>query len=278
VIACGIDIGSIGTKAILLNEAGEISATRIMRTGPVIKQTLEELLQALSAIAGVPTEEFNIVSTGYGRKAVKDATRVVTEITAHARGMKKLYPEVRTIIDIGGQDTKCLLLDEEGNVSDFVMNDQCAAGTGRFLEVMAGILNLTIEEFGQVALDHTKRLTINSTCTVFAESEVISLIAREESVADIAWAIHSSVVKRVLHLAGRLPSCGPVALSGGVSKNIAVQAIVREMMEGIGTDPSTQADTLARVSPGRSGWCQSPTVFVPEDPQIVGALGAASLG
>lgn len=248
----GIDVGSITTKAVIIDDAGELCAAQVVKTGAQQKKALADAVSAAYEEAKVSASDIiYTVATGYGRKNVPHADRVVTEITAHAYGVRHFFPDSRVIIDIGGQDTKVIGLMESGEVDDFVMNDKCAAGTGRFLEVMAQIIDVPLAEFGDRALKHTKGLTINSTCTVFAESEVISLISREETLEDIAYAIHSSVVDRIISLAKKIHQHGAVTLSGGVSKNSAIRTLI--------------ADRL-KVE-----------VHLSDNPQIIGALGAAIL-
>ncbi|MBU1864001.1 MAG: 2-hydroxyglutaryl-CoA dehydratase [Candidatus Omnitrophica bacterium] len=248
----GIDVGSITTKALLLNEKKEIVSSHIMKTGAEIKKTIAAVCDSIFAQNHITQKEIPfIVSTGYGRKNVDCAQKYITEITAHAFGATYYFPRTRLILDIGGQDTKVVALTAAGNVDDFIMNDKCAAGTGRFLDVMADILNTPITQLGEKALGHTKELKINNTCTVFAESEVISLIAREERIEDIAFAIHDSIVDRIINLVNKISRHGEITLSGGVSKNSAIQELVKKRL--------------------------NTEVNLPMDPQIIGALGAAIL-
>jgi predicted CoA-substrate-specific enzyme activase len=192
-----------------------------------------------------------LVATGYGRHAAKAryAHEVITEIKAYALGACFFLPEVRTILDIGGQDTKVILLDEKGNVVDFQMNEKCSAGTGKFLEVMAKALGYSLQEFGACALKSEKKIRISSMCTVFAESEVISLLHEGEKREDIAYALHNSIVERAAGLLKRVGIKEPLFFAGGVAKNPCVRELLREKLKV--------------------------EVFVPEEPQIVGALGAA---
>ena len=251
----GLDVGSIATKAVVVNDQKELCASRVIKTGAHMRQALEQVRDGVLSDLKLPfgREAFaGIVSTGYGRKNVADADTVITEITAHAHGARFLYPATRQIIDIGGQDMKVISLGPDGEIDDFVMNDKCSAGTGRFLEVMAGILDIPLNEFGEYALSYSKRLSIGSTCTVFAESEVISLISRQEKKQDIAFAIHNAIVDRIISLARKIHPHGAVTLSGGVSRNAAICSILRERLQ---TD-----------------------IFLPSDPQLLGALGAALHG
>lgn len=246
----GIDCGSVATKAVLLDEKRKICGSASVRTGATLRKAYEYVFDKVCEEATVKKNDIKrIIATGYGRKKVALADDRVTEITAHAHGARQLYPQVSLIIDIGGQDTKAIILNKQGVVKDFVMNDKCAAGTGRFLEVMAHILDVPIEGFGSFALTFGQKLTINSTCTVFAESEVISLISREHAREDIAYAIHESVINRIIALVKKLRFHEDVFLSGGVSYNIAIQHLLEQRLKR--------------------------SVFVPKNPQIIGALGAA---
>ena len=191
-----------------------------------------------------------VVATGYGRHLARErlGCSVITEIKAHALGASRLFPTCRTVIDIGGQDSKVIRV-ESGRQVNFEMNDRCAAGTGRFLEVMAATLGYTLSEFGQEALAAPASVAINSMCTVFSESEVISLIAGGESKQSIALGLHESIVNRLLALVGRVGVEPPVVLTGGVARNPCIRALLERRL-GV-------------------------PLLVPEEPQIVGALGAA---
>jgi len=211
-LTVGIDVGSISTKAALL-EDGRFVRGRIAFTGynaeAAGRRIYEEILQesglAEDAIGG-------IVATGYGRKSVSFAGRAVTEILCHAAGARFLDPEIRSVVDIGGQDSKAIVLEADGRVKTFAMNDKCAAGTGRFLEVMARALEMDLERFGALSLQAESPARISSLCTVFAESEVISLIARGEQRENIVAGIHESIGSRVSAMARRLGMIPPVMM------------------------------------------------------------------
>lgn len=192
-----------------------------------------------------------LVATGYGRHAAraKFAQEVITEIKAYAIGACYLYPDARTILDIGGQDTKVILLDEEGKVADFQMNEKCSAGTGKFLEVMARALGYSLEEMGREALKARKKIKISSMCTVFAESEVVSLLHGGEARENIAFAIHASIAERATGLLKRVGLVEPLLFAGGVAKNPCLVKLLQEKVKK--------------------------EVIIPEEPQIVGAFGAA---
>jgi predicted CoA-substrate-specific enzyme activase len=192
-----------------------------------------------------------IVSTGYGRNSVSFADKAITEITCHAAGAFFINPDIRSVIDIGGQDSKVILLNDNGRVADFAMNDKCAAGTGRFLEVMARALEIELERFGAMSLESQKPSQISSLCTVFAESEVISLIAKGEKRENIVAGIHDAIGARVASMAKRVKIASPVMMTGGVAKNSGlVKALERRLKQKI---------------------------LISDSAQIVGAIGAALL-
>jgi predicted CoA-substrate-specific enzyme activase len=221
-LTVGIDVGSISAKCAVLKN-GELVGCKVILTGynarnagrAVYEGLLEELGIAASAVD-------RIVATGYGRNSVDFAHKTVTEITCHAKGAYFQNPAIRSIIDIGGQDSKAIALNETGGVRDFAMNDKCAAGTGRFLEVMARALEVDLDGFGAMSLTAENPARISSLCTVFAESEVISLISKGARRADIIAGIHDSVAARVAAMANRVGVKIPVMMTGGVAHNIGV--------------------------------------------------------
>jgi predicted CoA-substrate-specific enzyme activase len=250
---CGVDAGARTTKVVLLGEDGaghRILARALQRSGPDPAATCREVRDAALAEAGVPRESVRaVVATGYGRGSVDFASRLVTEITCHAHGVRHLLPQVRTIVDIGGQDSKIIFLDPNGMVRDFAMNERCAAGTGRFLEVLADIAHIRLEAMASVAAQANAPATISSTCTVFAESEVVGLLSRGRPAADIIAGVHEALAKRVVSLCRGIRAAPPVVFTGGVALN---------------------AGMVAALS-GALG----EQVLVPEHPQTTGALGAA---
>lgn len=249
-IFAGVDIGSLTAKCVLLSNS-KIIAYRVMRVKPKIEDTAKEVFEETLRIAGVRREEISrIFSTGYGRARVDFADRAITEISCHAMGASFLIPSVRTVIDIGGQDSKVIVV-ENGKVVDFVMNDKCSAGTGRFLEVMANALHLKLEELGVIAVRAKKKIAISSTCTVFAESEVIGYLSAGEKVEEIVAGICDAIASRIIGMVNRVGIREDVVLTGGVAKNLGVKKAIEEKL-GV-------------------------SVKVPEEPQIVGALGAAVL-
>ncbi len=241
----GIDIGSRTIKLVVLNERGDIVRSLQTDTG------FDPLWESRKLIDGMSYDR--IMATGYGRNLFEisfDAP-TVTEIKAHARGARAFFPDARAVLDIGGQDTKAMSLFENGKVKKFEMNDRCAAGTGRFLEIMAKTLGFDLEAFGTEALMTPRDLTISSMCTVFAESEVTSLIARGKSRREIARGLHASVVSRAAGMIKRVSPEGDIVFTGGVARNPCMRELLAEKL-------------------GR-------TVLVPDEPQLVGALGAALL-
>jgi predicted CoA-substrate-specific enzyme activase len=218
----GIDIGSITTKAAILRD-GRVLGTRVSFTGYNAefagRRIFDEILTDLGLDA---TDITKVIATGYGRNAAKFADKAVTEIICHGVGAHHLNPQVRSVIDIGGQDSKVIVVDAAGKVKDFVMNDKCAAGTGRFLEVMARALEVELDNFGALSLKADNPAKISSLCTVFAESEVISLIAKGENRENIISGIHDAVASRVAALANRLGVKAPIMMTGGVAKNSGV--------------------------------------------------------
>ena len=221
-ITAGIDIGSITTKAVVLSD-GKILGSKVGYTGYNAEKAGEAIYSELLKELGLaPDKITRIFSTGYGRNSVKFADKAMTEIICHGTGAHFINPKVRTVIDVGGQDSKAIAIDADGKVKDFVMNDKCAAGTGRFLEVMARALESNLDDFGEISLRAKNPALISSICTVFAESEVISLISRGETRENIIAGIHDSVASRVSAMAKRIGVADPLMMTGGVAKNIGV--------------------------------------------------------
>lgn len=240
-ITAGVDIGSITSKAAVLAD-GKLLGTKLGFTGYnselAGRSVVEELLKKLGLeLSGID----RIVSTGYGRNSVKFAHKSLTEIICHGAGARFLNPGAMSVIDIGGQDSKAILLDAGGKVKNFVMNDKCAAGTGRFLEVMARALEADLDRFGELSAQSQKPSKISSLCTVFAESEVISLISKGEKREDIIAGIHESIASRVWAMAGRIGVVKPIVMTGGVAKNIGVvKALEAKIGSPLETSPYPQ--------------------------------------
>jgi predicted CoA-substrate-specific enzyme activase len=250
-LVAGIDIGAATAKAVILNDS-KILSSAIIPTGFDVLNIANEIIKlACNKINCSMNELGFIISTGYARNIVPFANKTLTEILCHACGAHFLFPEVRTIIDIGGQDSKAIRVNSSGNVVNFVMNDKCAAGTGRFFEVMAGVLGLEISEMGPIALKSNNPSQISSTCTVFAETEVVSLRAQGKSREDLIGGILRAAALRVVSMAKIVGFEKQVVLTGGVAKNIGVKKFLEDEIK---------METI-----------------VPEEPQIVGALGAAIL-
>ncbi len=250
-IVAGIDIGAATAKSVLLNEKNMISRS-VLPTGPDVEKISKTVTEKALHQAGLGWNDIRyVVSTGYGRNAVPFAHKTITEIYCHARGAKWLFPESEMLIDIGGQDSKAVEIGPEGSVTDFLMNDKCAAGTGRFLEVMANVLEIPLEELGAISLESTDPCRISSVCTIFAETEVVSLRAQKTPVKDIVAGIHKAVAKRVVTMAARLGRHDAVVFTGGVAKNIG---LTKALEEELGVK-----------------------LIIPKEPQIIGALGAAIL-
>ncbi|MGD0280239.1 MAG: acyl-CoA dehydratase activase [Smithella sp.] len=227
----GIDIGSITAKAAII-DTGKILATKVIFTGYNAELAGIKVYEEVLIQAGIDKNSIEkIVSTGYGRNSVNFANRSYTEIMCHAAGAHFLNPHIRSIIDIGGQDSKAILLDDKGKVKNFVMNDKCAAGTGRFLEVMARAMEVNLDDFGAMSIKSKQPSKISSLCTVFAESEVISLIAKGEQRQDIIAGIHESVAARVSSMAGRVGLQEPVMITGGVARNMGVIHALEKKLE-----------------------------------------------
>ena len=222
-ICAGIDIGSITAKAALVRDQ-ELVDTLVIKTGYDHVKAGERVFEQLLKKTGVGREKVcAVVATGYGRASVGFADKAMTEILCHGTGAHFIDPAIRGIVDVGGQDSKAIRLDDTGQVTDFAMNDKCAAGTGRFLEVMANALDVELEQMGEVGLQSQNPSKISSICTVFAESEVISMIARQQKREDIIAGIHDSAAARVAILARKTKLADPVMMTGGVAKNTGMR-------------------------------------------------------
>ena len=246
----GVDSGSTSTNAVIMNSNREIVTSLVVRTGAKSSESARRAFKEVLEKANLTKEDLSlIVSTGYGRVSIDYADKDVTEISCHGRGAHYLNPEIRTIIDIGGQDSKVIKLNDKGEVIDFVMNDKCAAGTGRFLEMMARTLEIDIRDMGPEALKWKEEIKISSMCSVFAESEVISLIAENKEKCDIIHALCASIASKTNSLLNRVGKESKFMMTGGVAQNIGV---VKALEERIGE-----------------------SLFISDEPEIVGAIGAA---
>lgn len=246
----GVDSGSTSTNAVIMDQDRKIKAFSVVRTGAKSGESADKILKEVLKKAGLKREDISwIVSTGYGRVSIPYADETVTEISCHGRGAHYFNPKIRTILDIGGQDSKGIKLSDKGEVIDFVMNDKCAAGTGRFLEMIARTLEVDISELGTIALQSTEDIEITSMCSVFAESEVISLIANNKEKTDIANGICRAIANKSFSLLKRVGMEGEYMMTGGVAKN---PGVVRAVEEKIGAK-----------------------LYICPEPEIVGATGAA---
>lgn len=246
----GIDVGSLSTEAVILDAHNALAGYSIIQTGANSTDAAEEALEEALTQAGIEREQITrVVATGYGRISVPLAEKRVTEISCHGVGAHHLFPDTGTVIDIGGQDSKVIRVGEGGKVLDFTMNDKCAAGTGRFLEVMASKLQVSLDDMGKLSLEAGGESRISSVCTVFAESEVVSLVAQNHPKEEIIRGLHRAIVNRVWSMIKTVGVHGAVTMSGGVAKNRGVVALLEEKL-------------------GRS-------MHLYKEPQIIGALGAA---
>lgn len=249
----GIDSGSTSTNAVIMNEKREIEAFSVVRTGAKSGDSAQKILKDVLSRASLSQQDLDlIISTGYGRVSISYADENITEISCHGKGAHYFHPEIRTILDIGGQDSKAIQLNEMGEVTDFVMNDKCAAGTGRFLEMMARTLELDIAELGPISLNWSEDIDISSMCSVFAESEVISLIAQNKEKCDIAHGIHKAIANKAVSLLKRVGLHPNFMMTGGVAKNPGVVHAIEDKLQT--------------------------KLFICQEPEIVGAAGAALFG
>jgi (R)-2-hydroxyacyl-CoA dehydratese activating ATPase len=249
----GIDFGSTTAKAVIVDVSGRVVASSVSHMGAVSDAAVHQAVADVLAQAGLAQSDMGrTVSTGYGRRMLDIADRNFTEITCHARGAVAMVPAARLVIDIGGQDSKTIAVDEHGLVAQFAMNDRCAAGTGKFLEVLARAMEIPLEDMGAMALEARRELKISSMCATFAETEVIALRAEGHAKPDILGAVHQSIATRTVGLVNRVGKRGPVVMTGGVARN---PAAVHYIQQALGLP-----------------------LILPELPQIAGALGAALIG
>jgi len=249
----GIDIGSLSCDAVLIDESGKVAAWAVVPTGAQNLAAIAKAREEVVRQAGIrESDVVAVVSTGYGRNRVEDRVAAVTEITCHARGVLSELTATQVLIDIGGQDSKAVRIGPDGKVANFSMNDKCAAGTGRFLEAMARALEVDVDDLGELDEGANGGLKLSSMCTVFAESEVVSLLADGAAVPEIVRGLHRAIAERTRALVKRVaPSLDglQVAMTGGVARN---KGVVRALSEALGTP-----------------------IRVPGEPDTIGALGAA---
>lgn len=248
-ITLGVDIGSSACKAVALRDGTEIVAQSLIQVGTGTSGP-ERVLRDIYAKTGLQQSDFAYtVVTGYGRYSLDIADKAISEISCHSKGVHFLFPTARTILDIGGQDCKAISIDENGAVQCFFMNDKCAAGTGRFIDNMARVLELSVEQMGEYDALSTEKVVVSSTCTVFAESEVISLLSKKKKKEDIIYGIHDSVISRAAGLLNRTHKQPDFVLTGGVAKNAGIRRALEQELKQ--------------------------PVLVAQEPQMTGALGAA---
>ncbi len=248
----GIDIGSTMIKVVIIDDVEEVVSQIINHTGAEHRRMANRVMEEALKLADLSFDQISyVIATGYGRINVPFADRQVTELTCHARGVFKFLPSVRLAIDIGGQDSKALKI-KDGKLVEFMMSDRCAAGTGRFLEVLAPTLGLRADELGSTDMRATKKIKINSTCTVFGQQEIVSRLSDGDAIEDIVAGLHDAIASRVASMARKLKVEPDVVFTGGVAKN---SGVARALEENLG--------------------CQ---IFIPAEPLLSGALGAALIG
>ena len=246
----GIDFGSTTSKTVILDMEGVIVASAVSHKGSVSDEGAKASIAEALEIAGISQKEvIRAVSTGYGRRMLEVSDKSYTEITCHARGAIAMVPSAKLVIDIGGQDSKVIAVDPQGLVSQFAMNDRCAAGTGKFLEALARAVAVPLEEMGPMALEARENIVISSMCATFAETEVVALLAEGKSKPEVLGAVHAAIASRIVGLVARVGKREPLVMTGGVAKN---PAAVYHLEKALGLK-----------------------LIIPENPQIAGALGAA---
>jgi benzoyl-CoA reductase subunit D len=250
-IVAGIDVGAVATKAVIIKDNKIIGKAKVL-TGFELKEAATKALEEAVGNAGIRRTDINhIGATGAGANTVDFADKTYEDVVADAAGANFIFPQARTVIDIGGEESRGIAVDGSGRVRDFALNEKCAAGTGAFVEAMARALEIEVEDIGELSLSSKEELQINAQCTVFAESEVVSLIHAETSKSDIARAVHEGIATRVVSMVRRSGIEDAVAVIGGVAYN---KGFIDRLKARLGRN-----------------------VLIPEDPQIIGAVGAAKL-
>jgi predicted CoA-substrate-specific enzyme activase len=232
ILVCGIDVGSTQTKGVLMNEKREIVAKVLIETGANVSVAAERAFKKILEENGLKESDIAyIVGTGYGRYKVTFGDTQITEISCHAKGANFVFPKTRTVIDMGGQDTKVIRVGEKGEVIDFAMNDKCAAGTGRFLAACADVADCSLDEIGPLSLKAEKAARLTSVCTVFVESEIMAYLAKGEKLENILAGVHSAIAARTVSLVRRVGVVEEVTFTGGVSKNIGMVKALEEKLK-----------------------------------------------
>lgn len=248
--AAGIDVGSTQTKAVIVDTARAIISKTLIDTGANVKLAGQKALDIMLKESGISADDVGfVVGTGYGRYKIEAGDTQVTEISCHARGANMLFPGTRTVIDMGGQDTKAIKVGPDSDVVDFCMNDKCAAGTGRFLAGAAEVLGIPLDDIGEIALRGTKPVRLTSVCTVFVESDILSYITQRKKIEDILAGVHQAIAARTVGLVRRVGIEKEVTFTGGVARNVGMIKAIEDKL-----------DLQLNVSP---------------DSQFIGALGAA---
>lgn len=249
-LAAGVDVGSTQTKAVIIDTDGRILGRSLIDTGAVVTKAAENAYrQALDDAGRADSEVGFVIGTGYGRFNVTFGDKQVTEISCHGRGAVHMFPGTKTVLDMGGQDSKAIRVHPNGEIVDFCMNDKCAAGTGRFLGAAATALDIRLDDLGPTALDSEKPVRISTTCTVFAEAEVLSWLGKGKKVEDILWGVHKSISARSFGLLRRVGIEDEITFTGGVARNVGMIKAMEEKLER--------------------------TLNVSEDSHYMGAVGAA---
>lgn len=249
---CGIDIGSTTIEVVVLHNA-TVRASALVQSGSAPAENASRLLTDVLRSCGLVRSDLDcVVATGFGRNYCTEADRILSEIACHAAGVSAVFPGTRTVIEIGGQDSKMIRINGRGHVEDFVMNDRCAAGTGRFVEAVARSLNVSVAETGALGLQAARACTVSSMCAVFAETEIIGLLHQGNPPREILRGVFEAVARRVIGMAGKIGVDDPLVFTGGVARNVGIA----RALETVTGHP----------------------VLVPEAPEYTGALGAALLG
>jgi predicted CoA-substrate-specific enzyme activase len=240
IYGAGVDVGSTQTKAVIVNAARAIVARALIPTGANVSRAGENAFVAACEAAHIPREAVGyVVGTGYGRYKVTFGDAQITEITCHARGAHSVFPRTRTVIDMGGQDTKAIKVGADGSVSDFSMNDKCAAGTGRFLSAAADVTGVGLDEIGALSLEAKAPVRLTSVCTVFVESDIMSYLAQRKRIEDILGGVHKAIAARTMALVRRVGVEDEVTFTGGVSRNVGM---VRALEDVIGRSINVSAE------------------------------------
>lgn len=239
--AAGVDVGSTQTKAVMIEESAGIVGRTLIDTGANVTKAAEKAFHVLCDEAGVdPRDVGYVVGTGYGRYKIAFGNAQMTEISCHARGAHHVFPNTRTVIDMGGQDSKAIRVGENGTVLDFVMNDKCAAGTGRFLANAAEVLGISLDEIGPLSLNAQRPVKITTVCTVFVESDILSYLAQGKKGEDILGGVHLAIAKRTVSLARRISIEPAITMTGGVARNVGMVKALEEVL-GVPLQVSTES-------------------------------------